>query len=146
MPAENKSWVVLADRERGRLLHCGRTELGSAHVDEIDRIEHDNESYEHSRPSPRAGRTGDTQDDHEAEEEARRFARRLTDWIRRHIEQHAIPRLVLYAPPRMLGTLRRVANGNGLNGKVDRQEADLTSLTVEELTRHRKIRQLVGAS
>jgi protein required for attachment to host cells len=142
----NPRWLVLADTERGRLLQAGRTEMGSVHVEPIDRIEHRTDRYEHSRPSPRAGQTGDTQDDHEDEEEEKRFARRLSRWIGDHVQRHGIERLVLFASPRMLGTLRKLTNGRGLPAHIDSRDTDLTSLTVEQLTEHRAIQKLVAAT
>lgn len=145
MTKHDNVWVVVADARRGRLLECGRTEWGSPHVEDVDRIEHQPEDYEHQKPSPRAGSTGATHHDHEDEEEARRFARKLTRWINRQVERRDIDRLVLFAAPRFLGTLRKTRNGNGLHADVESKEADLTSLTVDELTNHRRIKQLIDA-
>lgn len=142
----NAIWVVVANAERGRLLHCQRTEAGSAHVEVVDRIEHHREDYEHQRPSPRKGGAGDTHDDHEDEEEARRFARRLTDWIGNHVDQQSISRLVLFAAPRFLGALRQLSNGSALPDDCQLHESDLSGLTIRELTRHQRITQLLDAA
>lgn len=144
MTKSNSVWVLVADAKCGRLLHCSQTELGSAHVKQADRIEPEPQAYEHGKPSPRAGRTGTTSQDHESEEETRRFARTLTNWTKQKMDDLQVPRLVLFAPPRFLGALRKVSNGHGLNGRVEQKEADLTSLTVEQLTKHRSIRSLIG--
>ncbi len=146
MATSNNTWVIVADGEVGRLLHCGKTELGSAHVEQVDTIEHKPGAYEHAKPSPRAGRTGDPNDDHEDEEESRRFARKLSEWIRRHVETRSVPHMTLFAPPRLLGTLRKITNGKSLPRAVNTKEADLTSLTTEQLTKHQSIRELVRAN
>ena len=139
-------WIVVADAERGRLLHCRRTQAGSAQVKDVDRIDHSRDDYEHQRPSPRMGGTGDTQDDHEDEEEARRFARRLADWINRHVNRQDIPELVLFAAPRFLGTLRQLNGQSSLPDDCDLRECDLTSLTISELTEHPRITELLEAA
>jgi len=146
MMTKDSVWVVIADAHKGRLLQCGRTERGSAHVETVDNIEHDPGDYEHQRPSPRKGGTGDTQDDHENEEESRRFARRLTGWMQNHVVQHNIAELQLFAAPRFLGTLRKLTNGHGLPAQVETHEGDLTNLTTDELTKHRRIQKLLGAA
>ena len=109
MELKNQTWVVLADSRHGRLLRCGLTPQGRCHLQECDSIENTWPGHEHHRPSPLWGKTGETYaaEGKEIEEELARFARQVADWLEQKTA-HNMSAVVLFAPPRFLGALRRI--------------------------------------
>lgn len=144
MTLENLVWVFVGDSGGGRLLRCGLAPLARCHVDELEAIRDDWEGHERGRPSLRAGRQGATGGDenHDRAEQHSRFAREVAAWLARKIGEHGLDRLVVFAPPRFLGALRK-ARVDRLNGNIEEHEADLTSFSAAALSRHPAIRSLV---
>jgi protein required for attachment to host cells len=140
----NGTWLALADAQRCRLL-CGHlTEQGTPHFDERGALESVPLEHEHGRPMALAGMTGHTfaAPHHEAEEEQRRFAGRIMKWLQKECEEHEIDRLVVIAPPRMLGQLRKVLPGS-LKGPVEQHEGNLMHLDAGDLAQHPIVRELL---
>ncbi len=132
------AWFALADAEHCRLLCCRLTEQGTQHVDEYGRLENTLPEAEHARPMSQDGMT------HDIEEEERRFAAQIVDWLRRKAEEHEIDRLAIFAPPRVLGVLRKASSGL-LNGHLEEIEGNLMRLDAGQLADHSMIRKLVPA-
>jgi protein required for attachment to host cells len=143
--ATHPAWVVLADTQRAKLLACSATERGSLHVEERDAIEHAWVGHEHNRPSPLRGKTDHwyAASHHEAEEDLQRFVRQTLDWLGKTIESRQIARLTVFAPPRLVGGLRK-ACPDRLAGVLDVQSADLMSLPSEALHTHPLLQRVVG--
>ena len=135
---ETHAWFALADAEHCRLLCCRLTKQGTQHVDEHGRFENTLPEAEHARPMGQDGMT------HDIEEEERRFGAQIVDWLRRKVEEHEIDRLVIFAPPRMLGVLRKGSSGL-LKGHLQELEGNLMRLDAGQLADHPMVRELVQA-
>ena len=133
---QNYAWFALADAEHCRLLCCRLTRQGTQHVDEYGAFENTLPEAEHARPMTGDGMT------HDIEEEERRFGAQIVDWLRRKAEEHKIDRLVIFAPPRMLGVLRKASSGL-LAGHVKELEGNLMRLDAGQLAQHPMVRDLV---
>lgn len=144
MVLENEIWVFVGDGGGGRLLRCGLAPLDRCHVEEAASIEDRWEGHEHGRPSPRVERsgTGSAPQTHDREEQNNRFAREVATWLDRKVAEHGMADLVVFAPPRFLGVLRKV-HGGRLSANVTEQEGDLTGLSTAALARHPAIQALV---
>jgi len=133
---QNYAWFALADAEHCRLLCCRLTRQGTQHVDEYGAFENTLPEAEHARPMTGDGMT------HDIEEEERRFGAQIVDWLRRRAEEHKIDRLVIFAPPRMLGVLRKASSGL-LAGHLKELEGNLMRLDAGQLAQHPMVRDLV---
>jgi protein required for attachment to host cells len=136
---QNHAWFALADAERCRLLCCRLTEQGTQHVDEYDALENTFPEPEHLRPQTGDGMT------HDVEERERRFAGKIVEWLQENATKHAIDRLVILAPPRMLGVLRKASSGL-LAGHLKELEGNLMRLDAGQLAGHPMVRALVQAT
>lgn len=117
----NRAWFALADAEHCRLLCYRLTTQGTQHVDEYGAFDNTLPEAEHARPMTGDGMT------HDIEEEERRFGAQIVDWLRRKAEEHKIDRLAIFAPPRMLGVLRKASSGL-LTGHLQELEGNLMRL------------------
>ena len=99
------AWFALADAEHCRLLCCRLTKQGTRHVDEYGRFENTLPEAEHTRPMGQDGMT------HDIEEEERRFGAQIVGWLQSKAEEHDIEDLAIFAPPRILGVLRKASSG-----------------------------------
>jgi protein required for attachment to host cells len=79
---------------------------------------------------------------HDVEERERRFAGETVDWLQKNAKKHDIERLVIFAPPRMLGVLRKSSSGL-LAGHLEELEGNLMRLDPGQLAEHPMVRQLV---
>jgi len=136
---EKHVWFALADAEHCRLLCCRLTEQGTQHVDEYGSLENTSPVAEHARPMSQDGMT------HDIEEEERRFGGQIVNWLRRQAGEHEIDRLAIFAPPRMLGVLRKASSGL-LRGHLEELKGDLMRLEAGQLAEHPMIRDLVKAA
>jgi protein required for attachment to host cells len=136
---EKQAWFALADAERCRLLRCSVTALATQHVDERERLENTLPEQEHVRPVTGGGAT------HYVEENERRFAREIVEWLQNKAGEHEISRLTIFAPPRMLGALRKPPSGS-LKGHLEELQGDLMRLEAGQLAEHPMIRDLVRAA
>ena len=136
--AERRShaWFALADAEHCRLLCCRLTRQGTQHVDEYGAFENTLPEAEHARPMTGDGMT------HDIEEEERRFAHEIVEWLQENTKKHKIDRLVIFAPPRMLGVLRKASSGL-LTGHLKELEGNLMRLDAGRLAQHPMVRDLV---
>jgi protein required for attachment to host cells len=133
------AWFALADAEHCRLLCCRLTAQGTQHVDEYGRFENTLPEAEHARPKSQGGMT------HDIEEEERRFVGQIVDWLRRKAEDHEIDRLTVFAPPRILGVLRKASSGLS-RGHLEELKGDLMRLEAGQLAEHPMVRELVRAT
>lgn len=139
------TWICVADAHRAHLVQCTHTEPGSWTVEQCGELESESLTHRHKGPSPRCGRMGgdpDTQGCH-ADCDRQRFARRVAAWLRRNINGRRVRRLVLLAPPRFLGALRKTAACR-LAESVDDRPCELTHLRADRLCEHPVFRELVG--
>ena len=138
-------WALLADASRAKLLHCGPSSGGSPHVKHVDAIEASWEGHERGRPSPLKGRGGNTYaaGGHEAEEDRRRFAQELAQWLQSRLQQHGIDQLTVFGPPKFVGALRR-ACPHTLADRLSAQTVELINLSNPQLHQHPAIRELIG--
>ena len=135
----NHAWFALADAEHCRLLCCRLTEQGTQHVDEHDVLENTFPEREPLRPQTGDGMT------HDVEERERRFAGKIVEWLQENAKKHEIGRLVIFAPPRMLGVLRKASSGL-LAGHLKELEGNLMRLDAGQLAEHPMVRALVQAT
>jgi protein required for attachment to host cells len=133
------AWFALADAEHCRLLCCRLTPQGTRHVEEQGVLDNTWPGQEHARPMSQAGAT------HDIEEAERRFAGEMAGWLQKRAEAHAMDHLVIFAPPRMLGVLRKAAFG-ALRGDLEEIKGDLMRLDVGQLADHALIRKLALAT
>jgi len=133
------AWFALADTEHCRLLCCRQTEQGTPHVDEHGAIENTAPEHEHLRPQTGDGMT------HDVEENERRFAGKIVAWLKEQAGACEIDHFKIFAAPRMLGTLRKVAPGS-LKGHLEMLQGDLMRLNVGELANHPMIRDMVSVT
>ena len=134
----NHAWFALADVEHCRLLRCRLTWRGTQHVDEYGTFENTLPEQEHMRPMTQAGTT------HSVEEQERRFSDAVVEWLRGKAEEHKIDHLVIFAPPRMLGVLRKDSSGL-LMGRMEELQGNLMRLKAGQLAEHPMVRRLVEA-
>ena len=132
----NHAWFALADAERCRLLCFRLTDQGTQHVDEYDAVENTFPEHEHVRPQTGDGMT------HDVEEKERRFAGKIVEWLQEKAKKHGIDRLVIFAPPRMLGLLRKASSGL-LAGHLKELQGNLMHLDAGQLAEHPMVRELV---
>lgn len=142
------TWAVLAGESRAKLLHCGPApgEPGDRpHIDHIDELHATWEGHERGRPSPLKYKNHHTHASpgHDQEEERRRFALELVDWLDKQRTRHGIDEVTVFSTPRFLSTLRR-ACPHTLAEHLKEEPVDLISLPNGELHRHPAIRQLIG--
>jgi protein required for attachment to host cells len=134
----NHAWFALADAEHCRLLCCRLTRQGTQHVDEYGACENTFPQQEHKRPMTGGGTT------HYVEEAERRFAGEIVEWLRGKVEEHEIDRLVIFAPARILGALRKAPPGL-LKGHLAELKGDLMRLDAGQLAQHPMVRDLLLA-
>lgn len=130
------AWFALADAESCRLLGCSMTRRGKHHVDEYDAFENTLPEQEHARPMTNAGAT------HNVEDKERRFAGEIVAWLQKKADQYHLDRLVIFAPPRMLGVLRKTPLGS-LRGQIEELKGNLMRLNAGQLADHPLVRELV---
>jgi protein required for attachment to host cells len=138
------TWIITADAVGARLLRCGLTPMHRVHLDLIDQFTHDEGQLQHTRPSPRTGRTGHSGDNHESDEFLARSARHLGSWLSKQDSSHQFTYVHIFAPPRMVGALRKVMPAP-LTDRTELHEADLTPFTPAALACHASVRRLLRA-
>ncbi len=109
---EKNTWVVVADGEKALFL-CNKSGAVSPSL-AVERIEQQDNPPQSEQVSDRPGRRADNgYAQRSAMEEADwhqlakdRFAAQLSDILKRMVQRGKIKRMVLVAPPRVLGELR----------------------------------------
>lgn len=133
----NQTWFALIDAESCRLLCCRMTKRRTLSVEEFDAITNTLPEQEHARPMTGGGATQNV------ENKERLFAGEIAAWLRKKANQYEIDHLVIFAPPRMLGVLRKIPLGS-LRGRVEELKGDLMRLTAGQLASHPMILELVS--
>jgi hypothetical protein len=135
---------VTADERHAALYSCKKTAGAVWHLDPLKTLENRWENY-HERHRPSALGRGPTANaaqhfaslGHEVEEEHRRFARDVRDWLRLAIRALHVGRVSVFAAPHFLGLLREQLAD--MSGQADFHEAELTRLGAAELAGHQAI-------
>jgi hypothetical protein len=84
---QDQAWFALADAEHGRLLCCSLTDRSTPHVVEYDALTNTLPQQEHARPMSQGGAT------HNVEDNERRFAGRIVEWLQENARKNAIEQL-----------------------------------------------------
>jgi protein required for attachment to host cells len=145
MVKQREIWIAVVDQRKGRILHICELDAGGFRCAEKGFIENRWEEHQHGRPSPRSGRTGHTYASrgHEDEEMMRRFAKEVSEWIDRVLQELRIEHLEVFAPTRFLGALRQ-HRASRPTKRAALNEADLGSMSDGEVVRHRAVAQLLA--
>lgn len=134
------TWIVAADSSRARFLQvAGRERLvevasllnPEARMDDRDLI-----SDAHPRFRGTAGPGSDRQETSAHEHATDLFAKRVGDYLEKARTDHRYDELVLVAPPKFLGTLRRSLDKEVAKRVVDELPKDLSWLNERELERY----------
>lgn len=146
MPQSSSAWITAADARRARLLHCSPLPPGEPRCELTDSIDNRWEEHQRGRPSPLKGKGGHSHADfgHEDEQRLDRFAHDVVQWLEKQLEQRGIDRVTLFAPPKLLGELRRVYPAS-LKGRIDDAEGDFASMDENQIARnatvHKRLRK-----
>lgn len=153
-----RHWIVTADGRRASLFGCQRTSGGELHLVPLRSLDNPHEG-EHERhrpamlggaerrgalgassgnPAPHAAAPG-----HGDEEERRRFARELRQWLKASVRELAHGHVDVFAPARMLGLLRSELSGERVSTEL--HEGDLTHLRPQQLAVHPAVVSAIGA-
>lgn len=144
MKPNHSQWIVVADAHRGRLIRVRLGPEGRWNAEEVEGIREVWEEKEHHRPSPLGPNKANhsyTSPHHEAEERLRRFARMLTDWVRKSMEKYGIAELIVCAPPRLMGAVREMWP-HALRAHMHEIELELAGLPLPRLPEHPAIRPI----
>ena len=140
----NQPWVVLVDARRAKLVRASVGEEGHVRLEQVAELESEWEFPEPHRPArwiPKNGHAnGGTA--HDVEENVRRFGQQIRQWLREQIDRHDIRRAHLFAPTRLLGLFRKLLD-NHVAERLVFKDADLATMTYEQLRRHPEITELL---
>jgi len=134
-------WIVTADERHTHLYSCQKVAGARWHIDQRKTLENRWENYhEHHRPySLGRGPSANAAQHfaslgHEVEEEHRRFAREVSDWLTHAIKEFGVEHISIFAASRFLGLLRQELGD--LSKQADLHEGELTQLRSHELSTH----------
>ncbi len=144
MHRESSTWILLADRSGGRLLHGTRTAQGSPHFEEHSKIEYEIEEDTRGKPSSRDDRYGHTRatDQGESKERLQRMARKLASWLDGHLKERTADRFQVFAPPRLVSALRRLLSPR-LRSRLEAHIGDYKRLSAGQLAHHPRFSRLI---
>jgi protein required for attachment to host cells len=148
MAGENGTWIALVDGRKARLLRAASTPQGRLRLDQQAAIEERWDEHEVTKPNRVAiggGAAHVMQGDfaHRDVERTERFAREVSAFLGRELEQRKIAHLELFAAPRMLGAVRKELSKT-LAPRIAQHEADLAHLSEGELAKHPAIVRACG--
>jgi protein required for attachment to host cells len=138
-----KTWVVLADGARARILANEGPGTGLVEVEEWVSAEARKPTRDLGTERPGRGHESATQgrhaitpraDWHDAAEAE--FARDLAHYLKTHVDTGAFDQLVLAAPPRALGVLRQVIDPATAGLVKSEINKDLTKIPLADLGSH----------
>lgn len=135
-------WFMVASHHKARLMKGELTPIGRCRVQEQASLEHEGMEKDYQRPSPRMGRSGSAQDHHTPEESASRFARKVATELEKMMVQHGIEGVTLFAPPRMVGALKKAISGR-MAQQVEVCQADLAHLDDSKLAQYAPVMNMV---
>ena len=146
MTTRKPVWFMVTSHNVARLMKGELTPVGRCHVQEEAALHHDEGlGKEYHRPSPRMGRTGNTQDNHIPEESMTRFARKVATELEKLMEERGIEDVKLFSPPRMMGALKK-AVPDRVAGRIEHQQADLAHLNDGKLARYPAVMNMVQSA
>ena len=150
-------WIVTADARRATLFACRNVAGAGVQVEQVRSLKNPHEDeHEHQRPALLGGaeRSGSPRSasshaaphsvapGHEVEEERRRFARDVRDWLSDNVDSMGIRHVMLFAPPRFLGLLRLHISDR--DDRTDLVEGDIAQLSAEQLAVHPAVLAMLG--
>jgi len=138
-------WFMVASHSKARLMKGELTPVGRCHVQEEASLEHEGLGKELHRPSSRMGRSGSTQESHLQEESVARFAKTVAAHLEKMMSQKGIDNVKLFAPPRMMGALKKAVTGR-VASKVKHHQADLAHLDGSALAKYPAVMDMVNTA
>lgn len=139
-------WFLVVDEGHVRLMTMSHTKQGSPHVEEHASHELQVDEKEHGRNPMRQSPQGHSQayapENHETDENLRRRAHEISDWIDREVHTRKLERVTLFAPDRMLGQLRKQFPKR-LAPRLDERHGNYAHLTTGQLAEIGKVQELV---
>jgi len=147
MPQPSSAWIVTADARRARLLHCSPLPPGEPRCELIESIDNTWEEHQRGRPSPLKGKGGHSHADygHEDEQRLERFAHDVLHWLQKQLARHNAPRVTLFAPPKLLGELRRL-RPTSLQDRIDDAQGDFAYMDENEIARNATVHKRLCGS
>ena len=142
----DETWLLLADSRCARLLRGILTRHGRPRIQEEARLAFEILESEHGRPSPRINKDGHSYASHHHEEDqlVARCARELTSFADHKVEELGLSRLVLFAPARLLGALRRFIPVR-LSSRLVEREGELAQLSNAQLASHPEVVRMIAS-
>ena len=141
------AWIVLANDHQARLVTARRTPTGRCHLSEAEAIESPIPAHDRGRPAALNGMNGHSYADNlrTLEEERRRFAKQLSQWLHTLLDQHHIQHLTVFAPSRSIGYLRELIRKEDI-AHVDLIDENLMRLPNDALRSHHAVMSVLGLS
>lgn len=136
---KHEGWLVIADGEKALFLrNDGDEKFPNLHV--FRELEHENPAT-HEQGTDQPGRFNDGSGAHRSavqetdwhQLEKDRFAKELSDRLYKHAHKNAFSDLVIVAPPKVLGELRKDLHKEVLDRIVAEVDKDLTNHPVYEI-------------
>ena len=153
-------WVVTADGRQAALFRCRTTPALEFHLDHVRTLRNEHEADpEQHRPSQLGGaeRKGDRNRsgaraaphsasfDRETDEQRRRFAREMGEWLADATRELGAPYVSVVAAPRLFGLLREELPRHP-NLHAELHEGELSHLGSAELASHPTVRGVLLSS
>ncbi len=135
-------WFMVASHNTARLMKGQMTPGGRCRVEQEAALHHEGLEKEFHRPSSRMGRSGSTQESHGEEESMARFAKKVANELEKMMTQRGIEDVKLFAPPRMMGALKK-AVPNRVADRIEHQQADLAHMTDASLAKYPAVMNMV---
>lgn len=120
------TWIVSADSARARILQFADREERFVEVEDLHNPEGRMQDRERADAEPAGA----------VEHSVERFAKRIGDYLEKARTDHRYDRLVVVAPPRFLGTLRKDLGKEVAKLVSDQVPKDLTWLNARELEQY----------
>ncbi len=135
------TWIVSADSARARILQVADRENRFVEVDELRNPEGRMQDRELTTDAePRQHGPGGTQSAREStgpvEHSVELFSKRIGDYLEKARTDHRYDRLVVVAPPKFLGTLRKDLGKEVAKLVTDQVPKDLSWLNARALAEH----------
>ena len=144
---ENGFWIALTDARRARLIRLHLRDDGNWAGEEVGEIINSFEQdHERHRPdmlgrSP-AGGFSTANTGREVDEQHRRFAAQIAEWLLNEHRKGQFARLELFASPRFLGTLREKLP-HQLRSIIEDHDKDLSMLSMNDVITHPEVARLL---
>lgn len=141
MTNENLTWVVVVDGARARILAVQAGDTALTEVSALNTVNRASRDIDADRPGRAFDRTGDGRHAKEPKTDAHRhdkavFAAEVAGAVNAAAGQGAFGRLVVAAPPAVLGDLRKAFDKQTSARLVAEFDKDLTHVADHELPKH----------